>query len=167
MHPHGDSRKTAGAEIPVILICREAPPSPAQPSPHASLWQPHLFEFGIPGPVGLVPKSRGLVHWRSLINPPVQRVEKSDQFLNGLLRQSRGGQANSDQWPQARATEGSPNCCWKMTPRHGANWHLPCRPRFFPTMLHMKKRSGKHSELYRKGPAPGERDRCGFGTWVV
>lgn len=70
-----------------------------QPSPEACLWPSHLVEFGIPGPVGLVPESRGLVHWRSLIDPPVQRVEKSDQFLNGLCRQNREGQATMTSGP--------------------------------------------------------------------
>ena len=82
--------RTAVSTNSPVLISERFPPIP--PAPKPILRQPHLVKFGIPGPVGLVPKSRGLVHWRGLIDPPVQRVEKSDQFLNGLWRQIEGAQ---------------------------------------------------------------------------
>lgn len=78
---------------PGILVPAGSRPGPA---PEPVLRQPHLVKLGVPGPVGLVPKSRGLVHRRRLINPPVQRIEKSDQFLNGLQGQT---ESHKDQWP--------------------------------------------------------------------
>ena len=84
------NRTAISTNFPVLIS--ECFPRPA---PKPILRQPHLVKFGIPGPVGLVPKSRGLVHWRGLINPPVQRVEKSNQLLNGLWRQIEGAQPKS------------------------------------------------------------------------
>ena len=85
------NRTTVSTNSPVLISERFRPSHPP-PAPKPILRQPHLVKSGIPGPVGLVPKSRGLVHWRGLIDPPVQRVEKSDQFLNGLWRQTEGAQ---------------------------------------------------------------------------
>lgn len=63
------------------------PGTPRMQLPTPALRPPHLVELGVPGPVGLVPKARGLVHWRGLIDPPVQSVKKRQQLLNGLWGQ--------------------------------------------------------------------------------